>query len=129
MEKKDELLTFAQKSMKNAYSPYSKFKVGAAILSNDGKIYSGCNVENIAFPSGSCAEQGAISAMINGGGTKIVALLVIADSQSLITPCGNCLQKISEFADKDTPIYLANTSGIQKQLKLQELMPNAFKEF
>lgn len=129
MKNLQQLLEFAEKSMKNAYAPYSKFKVGAAILSDNGKIYSGCNVENIAYPSGSCAEAGAISAMINGGGKKITALLVIADSQKLITPCGNCLQKIQEFSDQNTQVILANSDGIQKTMPLSQLLPQGFMEF
>ena len=123
------LFDFAKKSMENAYAPYSKFKVGAAILADDNNIYSGTNVENISYPCGTCAEAGAIAAMINNGGRKITEILVIADSKELIAPCGNCLQKISEFAQPNTLIHLANLSGIQKTCPLSDLLPTAFKEF
>lgn len=126
---KNQLFIFALESMNKAYAPYSNFKVGAAILAEDGKIYSGCNVENVAFPSGSCAEQGAISAMINGGSSTISEILVISAGQRLITPCGACLQRIREFAADNAKIHLANPNGIQKTYLLSELLPVSFEEF
>ena len=80
-----------------AHAPYSKFKVGAAIRTATGKIFVGCNVENIAYPEGSCAEAGAISAMIAGGEKQIEEIIVVADSPVPISPCGGCRQKIAEF--------------------------------
>ena len=126
---KNQIFAAALDSMNNAYAPYSKFNVGAAILADNGKIYSGCNVENVAFPSGSCAEQGAISAMINGGGRKIIEILIISEGQNLITPCGACRQRIREFADKNTKIHLANPDGIQQTYTIAELLPASFEEF
>lgn len=127
--KKNQLFNLALQSMNNAYAPYSKFNVGAAILAENNKFYSGCNVENVAFPSGSCAEQGAISAMVNDGAKKIVEILVISKGKNLITPCGACLQRIREFADRDAKIHLANPDGIQKTYLLSELLPISFEEF
>ena len=129
MKNYHQLFTSAQQSMANSYSPYSKFKVGAAILADDGNIYSGTNVEIISYPCGTCAEAGAIAAMINGGARKIVEILVIADSKELISPCGNCLQKILEFSDENTKILLADTTGVQKIHVLSDLLPIAFKEY
>ena len=125
----DKLFELAQEAASNAYAPYSNFKVGSAILSHSGHFYVGCNVENIAYPNGSCAEAGAISAMVVGGDKQIKSLLIYADSQTLITPCGACRQRISEFANKDTIIYLANSKGVQKKYTANELLPNNFKEF
>jgi len=129
MKNLHQLFTFAKKAMENAYAPYSEFKVGAAVLADDGNIYSGCNVENISYPCGTCAEAGAIAAMINGGGKKIRKIVVVADGKELIKPCGACLQRILEFSDETTEILLATPEGIARQTSLAELLPLAFKEF
>ena len=122
----NKLFTTALEASHKAYAPYSKFKVGAAIYADNLQIYSGCNVENISFPCGSCAETGAIAAMINGGAKKIIEILIVADSHSLIKPCGACLQRIAEFATPETLIHLANLKGIQKTLSLKQLLPENF---
>ena len=109
-----------------AYAPYSRFKVGAAILADDGVVYPGCNVENAAYPSGSCAEQGAISAMIAGGANRITAILVVGDGDVLVTPCGACRQRIREFAAPETPVAIAGPGGIRKVFSLAELLPASF---
>jgi cytidine deaminase len=109
-----------------AYAPYSHFRVGAAILADDGVVYPGCNVENAAYPSGSCAEQGAISAMIAGGGRRIAALLVLGDGEVLVTPCGACRQRIREFASPETPVAIAGPGGIRQMFSLTELLPASF---
>lgn len=121
-----DLFAAAQKAFGKAYAPYSKFCVGAAILGDDGKIYNGCNVENVSYPCGTCAEAGAIAAMIAGGSKSISEILILADSRELIKPCGACLQRIAEFAENDTMIHLANLTGVQQTLKLSDLMPLAF---
>lgn len=121
-----DLFAAAQKAFGKAYAPYSKFCVGAAILGDDGKIYNGCNVENVSYPCGTCAEAGAIAAMIAGGSKSISEILILADSRELIKPCGACLQRIAEFAENDTLIHLANLTGVQQTLKLSDLMPLAF---
>lgn len=126
MDIKNTLYTAAQKSQKQAYAPYSNFKVGAAIYADNAQIYTGCNVENISFPCGTCAEQGAISAMIAQGGKQIMEILIIADGKDLITPCGACLQRIAEFSTSQTLIHLASPQGIQKTLKLSDLLPYKF---
>ena len=109
-----DLFAAAQKAFGKAYAPYSKFCVGAAILGDDGKIYNGCNVENVSYPCGTCAEAGAIAAMIAGGSKSISEILILADSRELIKPCGACLQRIAEFAENDTLIHLANLTGVQQ---------------
>lgn len=129
MNNTQKLFTLAVEAAKNAYCPYSKFAVGAAISADDGKMYAGCNVENISYPVGTCAEAGAIAAMIAGGGHKIQEMLIYADSQQLISPCGACRQRICEFAAPDVVVHLANTKGIQKSVTIADLLPYSFSEF
>lgn len=124
----EKLFNLALESRKNSYSPYSKFKVGASILSDNEKLYSSCNVENVSYPCGACAETGAISAMIADGGKRIKEMLVVADGEQIISPCGACRQRISEFADKNTIIHMANTKSIQRSMTIDELLPAAFEE-
>ena len=120
------LIETARAVHKNAYAPYSKFKVGAALQAASGAIFVGCNVENVAYPEGTCAEAGAISAMIAGGDTKIVAVAVIADSPQPVSPCGGCRQKIAEFADGDVIITLATTDGKVLETTVAKLLPGSF---
>ncbi len=129
MKNYHQLFIFAREARNHAHVPYSKFKVGAAIEADDGNIYGGCNVENISYPCGTCAEAGAIAAMVCGGGKKIKNILITTDGNPLITPCGACLQRILEFSDSETRILLADDKDIRKILSIQELLPNAFKEF
>lgn len=126
MAVKNEILQTAQNCRLNAYAPYSKFKVGAAVLTPSGNIYGGCNVENASYPCGTCAEAGAISAMIAGGETQIAEILIIADTECIL-PCGNCLQKIAEFGSAKTLIHSADLSGNIKTYTLQQLLPHNFK--
>ena len=128
MEIAEELYEKAQEIRKKAYAPYSKYKVGAAIYSEEGHIYVGCNVENISYPCGVCAEAGAISSMIAGGDKKISKILVVSHGENLVYPCGACLQRIAEFSTNETIVYVADAKGIQKKHLLQELIPYAFKE-
>jgi cytidine deaminase len=109
-----------------AHAPYSKFKVGAAIRTATGKIFVGCNVENIAYPEGSCAEAGAISAMIAGGEKQIEEIIVVADSPVPVSPCGGCRQKITEFSSADTSVLLAGLDGEISRKTIGELLPDAF---
>ena len=128
MNNQQELFSKAKEARLNAYAPYSKFKVGAAILSTNGNYYAGCNVENISYPNGTCAETGAISTMIVNGDKKIKEILIVSDSKNLITPCGACLQRIFEFSTIRTIVHLATLKGIQKSFTIKELLPNAFWE-
>ena len=122
------LLNLAKTASLNAHAPYSNFHVGASVLSDSGKLYSGCNVENVSYPVGTCAETGAIAAMVAGGDKKIKEILIYAASKELITPCGACRQRIAEFADSSTLIHLANDEGIQKTCSITELLPYSFKD-
>ncbi|NNL17487.1 MAG: cytidine deaminase [Boseongicola sp.] len=110
----------------NAYAPYSKFKVGAALKSASGAVYVGCNVENIAYPEGTCAEAGAIAAMIASGETQFVEAAVIAESPSPVPPCGGCRQKLAEFAVEGARIAMATTDGVVQEMPVSELLPGAF---
>jgi cytidine deaminase len=109
-----------------AYAPYSKFKVGAAILADDGKIYSGGNVENAAYPNGVCAETSAISAMVLGGGKKIQEIALVAGGPKLVTPCGGCRQRIAEFADPETLVHICDPDGLKTSFTIAELLPASF---
>ena len=120
------LLAAAKVAMANAYTPYSHFDVGAAILDERGVLHSGCNVENAAYPEGTCAEAGAIAAMALMGGRKIKAILVVGRGDELVTPCGGCRQKIREFAQPDTPIAIASPGQVRTVYRLDELLPVAF---
>ena len=126
MNTSSQLFEQAAAARTKAYAPYSRFAVGAAILSIDGKIYAGCNVENVSYPCGACAEQGAISAMIAGGSRKISKILILADTQAPIMPCGACLQRIKEFSAPETEILLAGSEGIRQILSINELLAHAF---
>lgn len=120
------LLDDAARVRENAYVPYSRFKVGAAIRSTAGNLHVGCNVENAAYPEGTCAEAGAIAAMIAAGDSRIAEVAVIADCPDPVPPCGGCRQKLAEFADPDTPVTLATTGGKLRETTVGDLLPGAF---
>ena len=120
------LFTAAKAAMERAYAPYSKFRVGAAILAANGQIYSGCNVENAAYPVGTCAEAGAISAMICDGAQQIREIVVIGHGELMCTPCGGCRQRIREFAAPDTRIHVCGPEGLRRTFTRDELLPASF---
>ena len=120
------LLEAARRVRANAYAPYSNFKVGAALRTTSGEVFAGCNVENVAYPEGTCAEAGAIAAMVAAGQGDIVEILVMAESEVPITPCGGCRQKISEFGTPATVIILASPKGVIGEVTLGELLPGSF---
>jgi len=122
----DALFAAASAARSLAYAPYSRFTVGASILAGDGRIYAGCNVENAAYPVGSCAEAGAISAMVAGGARAIRAVLVVGAGPELVTPCGACRQRIREFAQAQTPVLIAGPDGVRARFSLAELLPASF---
>jgi cytidine deaminase len=126
MENTHKLLAVALKCRQNAYAPYSGFKVGAAVLSKSGNIYGGCNVENASYPCGTCAEAGAVSAMVSAGDNDIAEILIVADTKA-IWPCGNCLQKIAEFGDENTLVHSADLQDVHTTKKLLELLPQQFQ--
>ena len=120
------LIEAAREVRENAWVPYSHFKVGAAIRAASGRMYVGCNVENVAYPEGTCAEAGAIAAMVAGGDTGIAEIVVIADSPTPVAPCGGCRQKIAEFAEPDTVVTMATLSGETETRRAAEILPGAF---
>ena len=120
------LLDAAREVREAAYAPYSNFKVGAAVRGKSGAIYRGCNVENVAYPEGTCAEAGAIAAMVASGETRIAEIVVIAASPRPVPPCGGCRQKLAEFAAPDTPVTLATMEGSQFRTTVGDLLPGAF---
>ena len=126
MRRLDQLFEAAKAVQAHAYSPYSGFPVGAAILTASGRIFAGCNVENAAYPVGTCAEAGAISAMVAAGEQRISQILIIGNGPELVTPCGACRQRIREFSGPETPIHIAGVDGIRAGFTLSELLPHAF---
>ncbi|SMO31972.1 cytidine deaminase [Ruegeria faecimaris] len=110
----------------NAYAPYSNFKVGAAIRSLSGQIYSGCNVENVAYPEGTCAEAGAIAAMVAAGEQELTEVYVVASSPQPVPPCGGCRQKLAEFGKRDVKVVLASLDGAELKTTIGDLLPGAF---
>lgn len=120
------LLQAATEVRENAYVPYSRFKVGAAIRAASGTVYVGCNVENVAYPEGTCAEAGAIAAMVAAGETELTEVCVIADSPEPVPPCGGCRQKLAEFGRHDVPVTLATVAGKQFATSIGALLPGSF---
>lgn len=112
----------------NAYAPYSNFKVGAALKAESGETYLGCNVENVAYPEGTCAEAGAIAAMVANGQSRLTEVYVVADAPLPVSPCGGCRQKLIEFGDGDVVVTMATVDGVEQKMTLSELMPGAFTE-
>ena len=124
----DDLISAAKEARKNAYNRYSNFAVGAAILDEHGQLHVGCNVENAAYPQGSCAEAGAIAAMVLQGGRKIAKIAVVGGSGDIgpCTPCGGCRQRIHEFADDHTSILAIDDSGEWQEFSIKELLAASF---
>ena len=123
----DVLFAAALAARERAYAPYSGYPVGAAVRDENGRIHAGCNVENAAYPVGTCAEAGAIAATLARGGRRIAAILVVAGGDELVAPCGACRQRIREFAESDdVPVHLADPGGVQRTLTIGELLPLAF---
>ncbi|TNE67349.1 MAG: cytidine deaminase [Rhodobacteraceae bacterium] len=126
MSLRASLLEEAAKAQPKAYAPYSKFRVGAAIRTASGAVYTGVNVENAAYPEGTCAEAGAIAAMVLGGETEIAEVAVIGDSDDPVPPCGGCRQKIREFAGPDVKVTMLSRTGKELTMTVGELLPGAF---
>src|ERR1700741_4466248 len=127
MPRPTELFEAARSAMRNAYAPYSKFPVGAAILTDGGKIFAGANMENASLPEGWCAEVSAISHMVMGGERHIKEVAVIAEKMPRITPCGGCRQRLKEFGTADTLVHLCDASGVVETVRLGDLLPKAFE--
>ncbi|WP_417243332.1 cytidine deaminase [Celeribacter sp.] len=120
------LIDDAKAAQGKAYAPYSNFKVGAAVKTPSGAVFAGVNVENAAYPEGTCAEAGAIAAMVLGGETEIVEVAVIGSSDEPTPPCGGCRQKLHEFAAPEVPVTMMSRTGKTLTLTVGELLPGAF---
>ncbi|QIW80694.1 cytidine deaminase [Bacillus tequilensis] len=123
---RQELITEALKARDMAYAPYSKFQVGAALLTKDGKVYRGCNIENAAYSMCNCAERTALFKAVSEGDTEFQMLAVAADTPGPVSPCGACRQVISELCTKEVIVILTNLQGQIKEMTVEELLPGAF---
>lgn len=121
-----ELFEAAAKAQAQAHAPYSRFRVGAAIRGGSGRIHAGCNVENAAYPVGTCAEAGALAAMILSGDRDPTDILVLGEGEVLCTPCGACRQRLREFGRDGLLIHVAGPEGIRRSFTLAELLPHSF---
>ena len=126
MDGPQALLRAAADAMRNAYAPYSRFKVGAAVRGVSGALYAGANVENVAYPQGQCAEASALGAMVAAGESSITAVAVVAERTEHCPPCGGCRQRLAEFGGADTPVHLGRPGVVPLILTLGELLPGAF---
>lgn len=121
-----ELIRLATEARNKAHAPYSNHPVGAALVADTGEIFTGCNVENAAYPLGSCAEQSAIAAMVLGGGRTIREIVIVGPTDGPCTPCGGCRQRIREFAGPDTLVHACNERGVLLTLTMDQLLPVSF---
>jgi cytidine deaminase len=123
-----DLIDAALAVRQNAYSKYSNYSVGASLLDERGKLYTGCNVENAAYPEGTCAEANAIAAMIADGGGAIRTIVIAGGHEDIedCTPCGGCRQKIAEFATAGTSVVLLRPGGDTRSFPIEELLPRSF---
>ena len=122
----EQLIEEAKKARDKAYVPYSKFGVGAALLTNDGKVYQGCNIENAAYSMCNCAERTALFKAYSEGDRDFQMMAVVADTDRPCSPCGACRQVISELCPSDMKIILTNLKGDVQELTVAELLPGAF---
>jgi len=122
-----KLIKQAQEVQQHSHSPYSDFKVGAAVLTESGDIFAGCNVESAAYPLSQCAEASAIGNMVSHGHKRIHSIVVASQNDEFCFPCGGCRQKIAEFAPDDTPVVMVTKSGETHETTIGELLPNAFR--
>lgn len=125
-KEKEKLLLAALEAKENSYAPYSNFHVGAALISENGNIYSGCNVENSSYGLTICAERSAIFKMVASGEKKIKSILIVGETQEFLPPCGACRQVISEFAEEDTEVILVTGKKEFKSIPFAEMMPYRF---
>ncbi len=122
----EPLIRAASETRPRAHAPYSGFRVGSALLTSNGEIFSGCNVENRSYGATVCAERVALASAVAAGDTTPVAIVVITDTSPPSLPCGLCLQALSEFAAPELPVRLVNPAGESRELRLDELLPHPF---
>ncbi len=123
----NDLLQLAQATLLHAYCPYSHFPVAACIRTVSNDIFTGCNIENAAYPLSCCAELNAIGNMVSAGHRQIQQILILTDKASFCSPCGGCRQQIAEFSNEKTEIFLCNIAGQCTELYIQDLLPHTFK--
>ncbi|TWT08250.1 cytidine deaminase [Planococcus sp. CPCC 101016] len=123
---KEQLMKKAIEARGTAYVPYSNFPVGAALLSADGTVYLGCNIENAGYSMTNCAERTAVFKAVSEGVKSFTALAVSADTPGPVSPCGACRQVLAEFCSPDMPVYLTNLKGDVQETTISELLPGAF---
>jgi cytidine deaminase len=125
-----ELIESAKKALEKAYVPYSKFRVGAAVLTKTGNVYTGCNVEIASFGATNCAERTAVwKAVSEEGRIEIEKIAIASDDDDYIFPCGICRQVMAEFADDDMKLLCTNKEGDYKAIRFGDILPNAFRSF
>ncbi|AGC69019.1 cytidine deaminase Cdd [Thermoclostridium stercorarium subsp. stercorarium DSM 8532] len=122
----DYLVRKAMEAKEKAYAPYSGFRVGAAVQTASGRVYTGCNVENSSFGATICAERTAIAKAVSEGESKIVAVAVSSDGENITYPCGICRQVISEFGNDETKVICSNKNGQYKIYEMKDILPHAF---
>ncbi len=127
MDHKKELLAGARKARRKAYAPYSNFRVGAAVLGGNGKIYSGCNVENASFGLTCCAERNAVFAMVADGEKRVREVLVVGGSDEFLPPCGACRQVLAEFAEPGARVHMCQEKGECRSTTVGDLLPFLFR--
>ncbi|SKA22133.1 cytidine deaminase [Consotaella salsifontis] len=124
----DDLFVRAKSAMRKCHAPYSRFPVGAALRTRDGRIYAGCNIEVVSFPEGWCAETTAISHMVMDGGGEIAEIAVVAERLVACPPCGGCRQRIAEFGSPETRVHLCDAeTGVVETVLLEDIFPRGFK--
>ncbi len=121
-----QLIKLAQKAAKNAYAPYSDFKVGAVLLCRNGSVYTGCNVENSSYGASNCAERTAVFKAVSEGERDFVKIAIVSEKGGLTFPCGICRQVLSEFMQNGSIVLYSEKEGI-KEFELKELLPHGFK--
>lgn len=122
----ENLIRAADQARQKAYAPYSGFRVGAALLCRDGRVFTGCNIENASYPVSNCAERTALFAAVSEGYREFEAVAVISDSEDFTSPCGVCRQALSEFCGPDFTVFMCNSSLAYRQTTLSALLPLAF---
>jgi cytidine deaminase len=126
-DRKKDLLAAARKARGRAYAPYSEFPVGAAVVGANGRIYSGCNVENASLGLTCCAERNAIFAMVAAGEREVREVLVVGDTAEALPPCGACRQVLAEFARPSAVVHMCDRTGAGRSVTVAELLPHVFR--
>ncbi|MGA8941648.1 MAG: cytidine deaminase [Thermoactinomyces sp.] len=125
---RDRIILEARKGREHAYAPYSRFKVGAALLTKDGKIFRGANIENASYGLTNCAERTAIFKAVSEAESSFSAIAVVADTEKPVSPCGACRQVLAEFCSPDMPVYLSNLKGDVLETTVSQLLPYSFSD-